>query len=185
MSQLFTPGERPGPWDKMGDAVRRIARLEAVRPPDPTPYIVWGAITNDGAITAGSGFTVQWSGSPGAWSAVTNYVPGDLVSIVPDYYLCKMANLNQSPPNATYWEPIPAASNVYTIMFLVPFTNPPIVPGLAANNDNPPDVDGRYTVSLMHRHAGYIVVLTVNVDDPDSLSPQDGGFDFLAMEDSV
>lgn len=41
-----------------------------------------------------------------AWSAVVNYVPGDLVVEGGVHYYSKTANLNQQPPNATHWYPL-------------------------------------------------------------------------------
>lgn len=40
------------------------------------------------------------------WSAVVNYVPGDLVNLLGVAYYCKLAHINQTPPNATYWFPL-------------------------------------------------------------------------------
>jgi len=53
------------------------------------------------------------SGAPTAWSAATNYVQGDLVSRLGVNYYCKVAHINQQPPNATYWHPL--TGNVYEI----------------------------------------------------------------------
>lgn len=73
----------------------------------------------------------------------------------------------------------------YTITFTTPFTNPPVVL-LTPNNDNGPVANnGRYTATLFSRTASAIVVITANIDDPDSLANQDGGFDFLAIEPGV
>lgn len=74
--------------------------------------------------------------------------------------------------------------NFYTITFDDAFTNPPVVL-VSGNNNNPADEYGRYTVTLRRRFADYIVVMTNDVDDPDSLTTQDGGFDFLAIEPEV
>jgi|688.fasta_scaffold08511_5 hypothetical protein len=43
------------------------------------------------------------AGSPTAWSSVTAYVLGDLVSYLGVNYYCVLAHTNQTPPNATYW----------------------------------------------------------------------------------
>lgn len=43
-----------------------------------------------------------------AWSALTNYVVGDLVTQAGVTYYCILAHINQVPPNATYWYPLPA-----------------------------------------------------------------------------
>ena len=39
----------------------------------------------------------------GAWNSATNYVVSDAVSSAGNSYICILANTNQSPPNATYW----------------------------------------------------------------------------------
>lgn len=53
------------------------------------------------------------SGTPTAWSAATNYVQGDLVSRLGVNYYCKVAHINQQPPNATYWHPL--TGSIYEI----------------------------------------------------------------------
>lgn len=49
---------------------------------------------------------VNLAGAPAAWSAVVNYVIGDLVVQGGINYYCKVAHLNQIPPNATFWHPL-------------------------------------------------------------------------------
>lgn len=46
--------------------------------------------------------------NPPAWSAATNYVPGDLVTQAGTAYYCIAAHINQVPPNATFWYPLTA-----------------------------------------------------------------------------
>jgi hypothetical protein len=41
--------------------------------------------------------------TPTAWSNVTAYVIGDLVSLSGTNYYCRQAHTNQSPPSAAYW----------------------------------------------------------------------------------
>jgi hypothetical protein len=53
-------------------------------------------------------------GTVTAWSSLTNYVQGGLVSLAGVNYYCIAANINQAPPNATYWYPEPA-NGVYEI----------------------------------------------------------------------
>ena len=145
MSQLEQPGGRDTIWERVGDLVRRVGRLEAVPPGTAGSFeAVWGALYNDAGIIAGTGFTTSWDNNGGA----------------------------------------PINDNYYTIYFDTPFANPPVVE-LTANNNNPPAANGRYTVSLWTRATDRIVVITENVDDPDSLAAQDGGFDFLAIEPGV
>jgi len=51
-----------------------------------------------------TGFTIfGLPESQGAWSAVTAYAVGDLVSSGGNLYVCILANTNHVPPNATYW----------------------------------------------------------------------------------
>lgn len=45
--------------------------------------------------------------APPAWSAVTQYVNGDLVRQGGVNYYAKVASLNQAPPNATFWHAMP------------------------------------------------------------------------------
>jgi hypothetical protein len=52
---------------------------------------------------AGPGF--NWKG---AWSAATAYVVNDTVSSAGSSYVCILANTNQTPPNATYWNLVAA-----------------------------------------------------------------------------
>lgn len=47
-------------------------------------------------------------GSPGAWSSSTAYVQGDLVTYLGVKYYCLQAHTNTTPPNASFWYPIPS-----------------------------------------------------------------------------
>ena len=49
-----------------------------------------------------------------AWSNAVNYVVGDLVVEVGVNYYCKLDHINQVPPNATFWHPMPAG-DIYEI----------------------------------------------------------------------
>ncbi len=71
--------------------------------------------------------------------------------------------------------------NFTKITFDTPFTNPPVVL-LAANNNNPDDTQGRYGVSLVDRDVSFI---TVRMDAFDTVSLDNGGFDFLCLEPGV
>jgi len=53
-----------------------------------------------------NGARIELAGAAAAWSAVVNYVPGDLVSQGGVNYYAKAASLNQVPPNATFWHPL-------------------------------------------------------------------------------
>lgn len=55
-----------------------------------------------------SGERLEVSGVP-AWSAVTNYVPGDLVSVAGVNYYAHTASLNQTPPNGSFWHALTGA----------------------------------------------------------------------------
>ena len=50
------------------------------------------------------------AGSPTAWSSATAYVVGGLVSYSGTNYYCILGHTNQTPPNATYWYPLPSAA---------------------------------------------------------------------------
>lgn len=43
-----------------------------------------------------------------AWSALTTYLEGDMVSLAGTTYYCILGHLNHTPPNATYWAPMTA-----------------------------------------------------------------------------
>jgi hypothetical protein len=53
-----------------------------------------------------NGAPVEVVGAP-AWSAATQYVNGDIVAEVGVHYYAIIASLNQQPPNATFWYPMP------------------------------------------------------------------------------
>lgn len=53
------------------------------------------------------------SSTPDAWSNVTAYKVGDLVSRLGVNYYCKVAHTNQQPPNATYWHAL--TGDIYEI----------------------------------------------------------------------
>lgn len=57
---------------------------------------------------------VQLTVTGAAWSNVTAYVIGDVVSRLGVNYYCILAHTNQQPPNATYWYAMPA-NNIYEI----------------------------------------------------------------------
>lgn len=57
---------------------------------------------------------VQLTVSPSAWSNVTAYVVGDLVSRLGVNYYCILGHTNQQPPNATYWYAMPSGG-IYEI----------------------------------------------------------------------
>lgn len=45
---------------------------------------------------------------PAAWDSIDNYATGDMVSQGGVNYVCVLPNLNQAPPNATFWRLLPA-----------------------------------------------------------------------------
>ncbi len=56
-----------------------------------------------------NGALVTLSGAPAAWSNVTNYVIGDLVSFGGVNYYCRANNINQQPDvSPAFWYPMPA-----------------------------------------------------------------------------
>ena len=61
--------------------------------------------------------------TPAAWSNVTGYEPGDLVSRLGVNYYCTQAHVNQQPPNASYWHALDGVK--YSIPS--PFTSPGII----------------------------------------------------------
>lgn len=72
--------------------------------------------------------------------------------------------------------------NFTKITFGTPFVSPPVVV-LAANNNNPVDLEGRYEVSVTTTNVAYIIVRQEDIDDADNVG--NGGFDFLALDQSV
>lgn len=50
------------------------------------------------------------AGTGAAWSAVTAYAVGDMVNVASVNYYCILAHTNHTPPNATYWYPIPSTA---------------------------------------------------------------------------
>ncbi len=56
-----------------------------------------------------------WTGTATAWSGVTSYVPGNVVSLAGVFYQCILANTNQTPPNATYWTTAITPTNSYNV----------------------------------------------------------------------
>jgi hypothetical protein len=53
-----------------------------------------------------------------AWSGATAYTQGDLASLLGVTYYCILGHTNHTPPNATYWYPLPSTAyelpNPYT-----------------------------------------------------------------------
>lgn len=52
--------------------------------------------------TAWAGFSLH-AVQPGAWSSTVNYVAGAIVTSGGNTYICTAANINQVPPNASFW----------------------------------------------------------------------------------
>lgn len=59
--------------------------------------------TGPAGATGPTGQALSWKG---AWSGATAYVAYDIVSVGGSSYICILANTNQTPPNATYWNVI-------------------------------------------------------------------------------
>lgn len=55
-----------------------------------------------GLQTAWAGFSLH-AVQPGAWSSTVNYVAGAIVTSGGNTYVCTAANINQVPPNASFW----------------------------------------------------------------------------------
>lgn len=76
---------------------------------DQTYVLVFGEqymrVEYQGALMTVSGLT--------AWSGATNYIVGSLATSGGGNYYCRVAHINQVPPNATYWYAMPG--NVYEI----------------------------------------------------------------------
>lgn len=65
------------------------------------------------------GFTGKtiYAVQPVAWSALVNYIAGDVILSGGNCYVCILANLNQAPPNATYWTLQPAGVGLVQSIF--------------------------------------------------------------------
>jgi hypothetical protein len=55
-----------------------------------------------------------------SWSSTVNYTPGQVVISGGNYYICSTANLNQTPPNATYWNPVQFNSPICYVTVDIP-----------------------------------------------------------------
>lgn len=93
----FVEGAAPDP----GDGVEGQWALKA----NTTPWKVWyytgGVWVLQSDVAAGINPT-------GAWSSVTAYAKNDSVTLNGTSYIAKLANTNQTPPNATYWQVLSA-----------------------------------------------------------------------------
>lgn len=85
---------------KMTLAYGPVIELERAR-----LFEVWpGADGQPLNIVAGNDVLQEDNGAtPSAWSSLTTYSPGNLVTQAGNYYLCIQASTNNQPPNATYW----------------------------------------------------------------------------------
>jgi hypothetical protein len=98
---------------------------------DSTGFL-WHSVQNSNtANTPGAGgvnpFWISYYGTRAvsAWGATVAYFPGDLVVVAAVIYICVQANLNHTPPNATYWHVVAGATGT-AIPFLSPLgVNPP------------------------------------------------------------
>lgn len=71
--------------------------------------------SNTGNTPGGEGADPSWISYFGqrvaqAWSGTVLYLPGDTVYVSTAAYLCINAHTNQTPPNATYWQPLTGAT---------------------------------------------------------------------------
>lgn len=78
-------------------------------------YGIIGGVPQSFAIELGEGYfrfhtqaSTLLQGNPPAWSNVTAYTIGDMVSRLGVNYYAIAASTNQQPPNATYWYAMPA-----------------------------------------------------------------------------
>jgi hypothetical protein len=56
---------------------------------------------------------LQQTPNADAWSSATAYIVGDKVNVGGSNYVCILANVNHTPPNATYWTLLPPFSPLY------------------------------------------------------------------------
>lgn len=57
---------------------------------------------NPGQVTAWAGFSLH-ADAPAVWSSTVNYVAGAIVTSGGNTYVCTAGNINQVPPNASFW----------------------------------------------------------------------------------
>lgn len=91
------------------DSTKKIVKIPFIFNDDQTYVLEFGNLYMR-VIRNGAQLTVS---SLTAWSAVTAYVVGDLVSSGGINYYCILAHTNQVPPNATYWYAL--TGNIYEI----------------------------------------------------------------------
>lgn len=80
------------------DSSKKIVKIPFIFNDDQTYVLEFGNLYMR-VIRNGVQLTVTGS----AWSALTNYVVGDVVAVAGTNYYCILAHINHTPPNATYW----------------------------------------------------------------------------------
>jgi hypothetical protein len=58
-------------------------------------------------------FLLQATPTAAAWVSTTPYIIGNTVSVGGSNYICVLGNINQTPPNATYWALLPPFSPLF------------------------------------------------------------------------
>lgn len=124
-----------------------------------------------------SGTTVAWN-FRGAWSNVTAYNVGDIVTVGGGSYYCILANTNVSPPNATDWTPIAymifhsndALFPIYVKLEFGVTTGSPTKPEIYATFGTGSDGNGNITGSVSNRISH---VVTTNAGSATTASEHD------------
>jgi hypothetical protein len=74
------------------------------------------ATAASGSATAAANSAIEAANAKiiwrGSWSGATSYIARDAVESAGSSYICKLANTNQLPPNATYWDLLSAKGDI-------------------------------------------------------------------------
>ncbi len=130
----------------------------------------------------------------GAWDDVTNYVVGDVVIDADAAYVCTAPNINQEPPNASYWDALSGipAEDVLNFKFELVTNNAAKVTYTYDGDTLPANmelVDGLITIEVLAKdtlplNGTFEIRMTITVADADFFDSA-GQTDVACLADQV
>jgi hypothetical protein len=119
----------------------------------------------------------------GAWVSTTTYVPGNVVTLGGNNYTCILNNLNQTPPNATYW--VLGTVNPATGGVISQGSLPPVVSGALTYSATTSSIEWTWTSLALLRSDGTTTSITNGNETTTGLSASTTYFSFPYYSDTL
>lgn len=129
------PNYQPYELRRQGDVQWQFV----LHPCNNGPYIDVNA-TAIALTPSGEGGSVTITAGYLPWNAATNYIVGSIVSLAGTNYICILANVGTTPPNATYWTVYTVGISVFAATDVGRLVT--IQQNTALDNDGVPFADG-------------------------------------------